>query len=748
VRRCLALWVLLALALPASAGAAEWHQWRGQGTGVFRTAAYDRGEWIATNGIWQARGANTDGLHRDEYFKALAIPGDPTNDSRDVSLALTYGFFGAYRASHNGDFELPRDPAQWPDGTADLAEVRLAVQDGMLFVRLLWNSMPRPDAQVATIAFGGAGAGERPWPRGAGLSSPWAAALTVWGKGAALTSADGKERVVDARAGDHVTEARVPLSALPPGAWSITAGSGLSDPAEPGRYWTVPAGDATATRPGSGGPSAPTNVWDLLLSQDKPWSFDERHQADVLVSGSAATEAATVDPALLAAGASRRPAAVTGDLSRMFTSRLAGPDGIEKSAGLVRPPTPEGVQPPSRETGFDQAWNHTGRLQWYGMHVPERYATSGKEKWPLIVYLHGYGAAPDEAFYLPVGFIAEADRRGYLVATPLGRGDRFYREDGDLDVQEVLRDVHRHYRVDRDRIYLMGHSMGGYGTNNVATHHPDQFAAVAPVEGTDAIDLHGNLRHVPWFAIGAVEDLDANAEQARAMYAALSKAGHDAALLVYDLKIHEYSSIYDTLPRLFDFFAAHRRPRNPAIVSWTRPAGHDRPDLGLVYDGAYWLRGVRAADDKQLATVTAESLGIAHRRSDPEKAKRAEEAREDPGPSGRTRGTLYTTTPDPGTPVAVANVLRVTADNAAAATVDLRRARLRVTRRRPLLIRSSSKTPLTLTLRHTRLGAARVRLDRGRRGKGSLRRRVRAGKGVLVVQVPAGTHTVGLRRVR
>ena len=747
MRRCLILCLLLVLTLPSAAAAAEWPQWRGEGTGVFRTGVHDRGEWIYTNGIWQARGANTDGLHRGEYFGALAVPGDPTNDTRDLSLALNYGFFGAYRASHNGDYELPRDSGRWPDGTADLAELRMAIRGDTLFVRFVWNSMPRPDAQIATLTFAGAGDAEvRPWPRDARLSSPWTAALTVWGTGGELVSG-GASRAVVARAGDHVTEAQVPLSALPAGPWMLRGGSGLSDPASPDRYWAVPSGDAGPERPGSGGPSAPTNVWDLLFADDEPWTFDERHQADVLATGTLAAETARVDPTDLRPGASRDAPVVTGDLSRMFASRLAGPDGIEKGPGLIRPPAPPGMVMPSRESGFDQAWNHTGRLQWYGMHVPERYAGS-KDEWPLIVYLHGYGCSPDEAFYLPVGFVAEADRRGYLVATPLGRGDRFYREDGDLDVQEVLRDVQRHYRVDRDRIYLMGHSMGGYGTNNVATRHPDQFAAMAPVEGTDSMDLTANLRHVPWFAIGAVEDLDANAAQAREMYAKLSQAGFDSSLLVYDLKIHEYSTIYDTLPRLFDFFAAHRRPRNPAIVSWTRPAGQDRPDLGLVYDGAYWLRGVGLADPKQPGTITAESLAIPHRRRDPEKAKRASEVREDPGPSGRTRGTLYTTTPDAGEPAPRGNVLRLEAGGVSAATVNLRRARLRITRRRPMLVRMVSKAPLTLTLRRTRLRTARVRLDRGRDGKGALYRRVKARKGVLVVRIPSGTHTVGLRRVR
>ena len=289
----------------------------------------------------------------------------------------------------------------------------------------------------------------------------------------------------------------------------------------------------------------------------------------------------------------------------------------------------------------------------------------------------------------------------------------------------------------------MGHSMGGYGTNNVATRHPHTFAAMAPVEGTDSVDLIGNLRHVPWFAIGAVEDLDANAEQARAMYGALSDAGFDASLLVYDLKIHEYSTIYDTLPRLFDFFARHRRPFNPATVWWTRPlVAGDRPDLGLVYDGAYWLRGVRAADDKALGSVTVESLAIPHRRRDPAKAARTSEAREDPGPSGRTRGTLFTTAPDAGVPAPRGNVLRVDAANVAAATVDLRRARLRVTRRRPLVdpfdVEARADAHLAAHTSGSRARAYRSRRHYSPRPRAHGRAR-RAD--------PAGTHTIGLRRV-
>jgi dienelactone hydrolase len=277
-----------------------------------------------------------------------------------------------------------------------------------------------------------------------------------------------------------------------------------------------------------------------------------------------------------------------------------------------------------------------------------------------------------------------------------------------MDVMEVLRDVQRHYHVDPHRIYLMGHSMGGYGTNNVATHHPDLFAAVAPAEGTDSIDLAANLRNVPWFETSAEEDLDAGAQNAKKMYGSLSALGYDATLLVYDFKIHEYSSIYDTLPQLFRFFGQHRLARDPAIVSFTRPAGQDRPELGLVYDHAYWVSDVKAADPKAAASVTATSDAIRHPDPDPASAQRTTQLVFDPNaPTKRSIGELSATTPGAGPSLPRANVLHIQARNVASLTIDLTRTRLRAS---GLRIDPDVDKPVTLTLRTAR-GSRTVQLS-------------------------------------
>jgi predicted esterase len=742
-RSALALAFVLLAAAPVAAQAA-WPSFSGTPGGVFRSAAYGRGQWIYTNGIHQAQGANSDALHRTDYFRAVYPSGatDPTFAQRDLYNALTYDFFGSHRAAHNGDYQLPRDASRWPEGTADIAELRLGADSQYLYVHLLWNSFPRPDAQIATLTFASAAGSAplaRPWPRNARLSSPWQAALTVWGGGAALASGPAAaESPVQVRTSDHVTEARVPLSALPAGRWTLTGGAGLQDPAAPGSYWTVPPGDASDDRPGSGGPLAPTNVWDLLFADDVPWTFDELHQGDQLAAATS-TSTTTVDPALLQSGGSARPAERTGDMSRMFASRLFQADGIRKAPGVAF--DTQGVKSPIPTPDFNVSYLYTGRLQYYGMHVPKSYPqTTGPR--PLIVYLHGFTGLPDEAFYNPVGLVDEADRRGYLFATALGRGDYFYRAEGDLDVLEVIRDVERHYRVDRSRIYLMGHSMGGYGTNNVAMRHPGVFAAVSPAEGTDSIELHANLRNVPWFEISALEDLDAGAADAKKLYGNLSSDAYDAKLLVYTTKIHEYSSIYDTLPDLFRFFGTHVRTRNPGIVSWTRPlAKDDRADLGLVYDGAYWLSGVRASDHEKLGTITVESNRIPHARLSPARAKRSDTPVDTGGPTGRTSGELFATTPAETRPVRPSNSLRIESSGISAATIEARRARVGFATS-PLTIRATTDGTLRIRLTHLRAARGELLID------GRQVRAVRTRSGAVAVTAPAGKHTLVLRPPR
>jgi hypothetical protein len=235
------------------------------------------------------------------------------------------------------------------------------------------------------------------------------------------------------------------------------------------------------------------------------------------------------------------------------------------------------------------------------------------------------------------------------------------------------------------------------------------------------------------------QDLDAHAQNARKLYGLLSGDGYDATLLVYQMKIHEYSSIYDTLPRLFRFFAAHRRVRNPAIVSWTRPTDPERRRLGQTFDGAYWVRGVRAAGSGTLATVTLISDAIRHRIDDPAAAHKSDTMVDEHGPTGRSKGELTQTIPAVTPFAPLRNALSIEATGAAALSADLRRARLRIGRS-ALRITVSTDHSLALTLDRISPGAVLV-------GTGGGRRRVLVVRhGRVMLHIPAGRHEIAVSR--
>jgi predicted esterase len=699
--------------------------WKGAPTDVFRTGQYSQGEWVYTNGIRQARGANTDALERSDYYAAVkSSPVDPTRISVDLYNAFTYDFFGAHRATHNGDYQLPDTI---PAGTGEIAELRLAIDGPDLYVRVLWNSFPAPDAQIATLTFGDGAL--TPWPHGAKQTGSWASALSLWGTGGSITRATA-ETAVSVRHSDHVTEARVPLSLLPSGSWNVRGGSGLTDPAHRSQYLDVPTGISSATATGSGGGPAPTNVWGLLFAGDTPWSFDELHQSRQLTAA-VTTASSSVDPALLKTGATRLAPLEHGTFSRLLHSALPSVDGITKDrAGALGTPT---ITPPITAPDFNVSYFYNGALQDYAMHVPLSY--NGSSAKPLVVYLHGYTGLPEEPFRNPTGLVEAVDAKGWLFASALGRGDHFYRGGtlGAGDVMEVLADVEKRYNVDRSRIYLMGHSMGGYGTNNLAAHYPDVFAAVAPAEGTDSADLHANLRNTPWFEVTAEEDLDMMGKNAKALYASLSADGYDATLLDYSLKTHEYSSIYDTLPRLLRFFSSHTLASRPAVVSWTRPVGQDNPALHQKYDGAWWLRDVQPAAGVTRPTVTVESMALPHKALGPGTVTDA--MVDEGGPTGRTGAELFQTVPHVGAAVVQKDTLRVTSKGAASATVRLADAGL--LRRPRLVFPTQTDTPLSLKL----VGESR-RLQRTVDGIAA--GVITARGGAVTVLLPAGRHTIVL----
>ena len=225
----------------------------------------------------------------------------------------------------------------------------------------------------------------------------------------------------------------------------------------------------------------------------------------------------------------------------------------------------KGQNPFARERGeVERAYQAPdGKLFPYRVYVPRSY--DGASAMPLVVMLHG--PLGDERYYFsglfdPAVIKGEADRRGYILVGVNGRGRFGLSQE---DVFEVINAVTRDYKIDASRIYLTGHSMGGFGTWVVASSKPELFAAIAPVSGGPPAQgealtaLLAKLKGTATMVVHGAQDGIAPVQGSRTMAAAAEKAGLKVSYL--EVPDGDYLSVVaSTFPAIMDFFEKNVKP--------------------------------------------------------------------------------------------------------------------------------------------------------------------------------------------
>ena len=156
---------------------------------------------------------------------------------------------------------------------------------------------------------------------------------------------------------------------------------------------------------------------------------------------------------------------------------------------------------------------------------------------PLVVYLHGRGGdvlAPAQPW--DARSFSDEDRyrkNPGIVIAPQCPTEQSWDGKNAEAVVEIIGDLVKNLSIDKNRIYLTGYSMGGWGTFHLLGREPKLFAAAVPIAGGGNPNDAENFKKVPvWVFHGAKDDV-VKPENSQRMVDALKKARADVRYTEY-----------------------------------------------------------------------------------------------------------------------------------------------------------------------------------------------------------------------
>lgn len=207
----------------------------------------------------------------------------------------------------------------------------------------------------------------------------------------------------------------------------------------------------------------------------------------------------------------------------------------------------------------------------YLLYLPDGYASDTAKKWPLMIFLHGSGEAGTDLnnvkMHGPPKLIEAGKKFPFIVVSPQAPPRTGWQVEM---LKGMLDDLKKKYKVDNDRVYLTGLSMGGFGTWSFAEKFSADLAAIAPICGGGDATKAWTLRHLPvWCFHGAKDDVVPPAASQK-MIDSLKKYNSNVKFTLYpDANHNSWDTTYNN-EELYTWLLAQKKFRyTPVTVGTT-----------------------------------------------------------------------------------------------------------------------------------------------------------------------------------
>lgn len=218
----------------------------------------------------------------------------------------------------------------------------------------------------------------------------------------------------------------------------------------------------------------------------------------------------------------------------------------------------------------------------FWLYIPEEYE-DGSHPLPLVVFLHGASLCGNNLNRVRRYGVMDAIDKGKIIPTlvvaPQNPGGAW--NPGKLN--DLLEWTEANYAVDTTRVYVLGMSLGGYGTMDFVGTYPEKIAAAMALCGGCSLKDVSGLGKLPLWIMHGTADRAVSVRQSQRVVEELQSLGCDS-LLRYDwLKggSHGILARLFYLQKTYDWLFSHSLRDNPRTVD--RHFDITRDDIDQTY---------------------------------------------------------------------------------------------------------------------------------------------------------------------
>lgn len=226
----------------------------------------------------------------------------------------------------------------------------------------------------------------------------------------------------------------------------------------------------------------------------------------------------------------------------------------------------------------------------FWLYLPESYKDAASNKRaerdakPIVLFLHGRSLSGNDLSrvlnYGPLDALEAGLDIDAVIIAPQSPGGWW----DPKRAMAVVEWVEQNYNVDPTRLYVLGMSLGGYGTIDFAATYPDKTAAAIALCGGSTLRNVEGLRDVPLWIMHGTADKDVPVEASRRVKRLLKEDGRTPRLRYQELIGVNHSLLARVfyLEECYKWLFDHKLTGKRRVNRWVRIT---RRDMKSAYEG-------------------------------------------------------------------------------------------------------------------------------------------------------------------